>query len=144
MFPYSWRRRWNLRTRPTRRGPMRFRPQVEGLEERVVPAVLMVLNTNDAGPCSLRAAITQANADTSADTIEFAQNLAGQTINLTTTDTTSLKGPGGLDATSARRRSRSPATLPSTAAPVASPWPAPPLRRPFASSRCSTPTAPPR
>jgi hypothetical protein len=43
-------------------------------------AILTVTNTNDAGAGSLRAAIASANADVNADTIVFAQALAGQTI----------------------------------------------------------------
>lgn len=56
---------------------LRFRNPVlelEHLERRVVPATLLVTNTNDSGTGSLRAAITQANLDTIADTIQFAIN----------------------------------------------------------------------
>jgi protocatechuate 3,4-dioxygenase beta subunit len=50
------------------------------LEGRVVPADIPVLNTNDAGPGSLRAAIVKANADTGEDRIIFDIGNAGQVI----------------------------------------------------------------
>ena len=74
-------------------GPVRHpRPVVtrlglERLEEREVPAVFMVTNLSDAGPGSLRAAIAQVNSlppTPVRPVIEFAPNLAHQTINLTT------------------------------------------------------------
>jgi hypothetical protein len=43
----------------------------------VVPAVITVLNTDDAGAGSLRDAITQADQDTAPDTITFAPRLTG-------------------------------------------------------------------
>jgi Ca2+-binding RTX toxin-like protein len=46
-------------------------------------ATLTVTNTNDTGAGSLRAAIASANTNVDADTIVFAQGLAGQTIALT-------------------------------------------------------------
>jgi hypothetical protein len=58
-----------------------YRPQLLALEERVAPATLTVFNLNDHGPGSLRAAISASSAG---DTINFAPNLAGGTINLTT------------------------------------------------------------
>ena len=66
------------------RGPApqrhRFRPRLEGLEDRTVPSTLTVTNNLDSGAGSLRAAIKAAS---SGDTIEFAHTLAGQTITLT-------------------------------------------------------------
>jgi hypothetical protein len=49
----------------------------ERLEGRVVPAVITVMNTDDAGAGSLRDAITQADQDTTPDTITFAPGLTG-------------------------------------------------------------------
>jgi hypothetical protein len=49
-------------TRKTQPAASRFRPRLECLEERAVPAVYNVTNGNDAGVGSLRAAITAANA----------------------------------------------------------------------------------
>ncbi|MBX9579110.1 MAG: hypothetical protein K2X87_02280, partial [Gemmataceae bacterium] len=61
--------------RPTaparRRRPVPLR--VEGLEDRSVPAVLTVTNTDDSGPGSLREAILDSNASAGVrDTIAFA------------------------------------------------------------------------
>lgn len=51
------------RTRPRRGNPRTaFRPRVEGLEERSVPAAFTVTSTADSGPGSLRQAILDANA----------------------------------------------------------------------------------
>ena len=46
--------------------------------------IITVTNTNDSGTGSLRAAIATANAGVSGETINFASNLAGGTIHLTT------------------------------------------------------------
>ena len=82
--------------RPTRqarrRGRHQLRPTVNLLEDRlllaIAPQTYTVMNTNDSGRGSLRAAIASANADSYSgsafDTINFAFNLAGQTIDLTT------------------------------------------------------------
>lgn len=61
-------------------------------------ATFQVSNLNDAGPGSLRDAITQANAAAGADTVTFAPGLTG-TITLTTGDldvtgATDIQGPG--------------------------------------------------
>lgn len=65
------------------RSPFRTRPSVEGLEDRLAPAVFTVANTNDAGPGSFRSAIAAANALPGADTITFDIAGAGvRTINL--------------------------------------------------------------
>jgi hypothetical protein len=56
-----------------------FRPRLEALEDRWVPAILTVTTTADSGPGSLRADIAAAHAG---DTIVFDPSLAGQTIDL--------------------------------------------------------------
>src|SRR5688572_92516 len=53
------------------------RPRVEALEDRCLLATFTVVNTDDAGPGSLREAITQANLDPAQDTIEFAPGVTG-------------------------------------------------------------------
>ena len=62
-------------------------------------ATFIVNNTNDSGLGSLRRAIANANLATGLDTIEFANNLSGQTITLTSgeleiTDDLTLNGLG--------------------------------------------------
>jgi hypothetical protein len=76
-----------------RRPKRTFRPGLEVLEDRAVPAATFtVTNLADAGPGSLRQAIADANADpTSADTIVFQPGLTG-TITLTTGQLT-VTGP---------------------------------------------------
>src|SRR5215467_5125767 len=64
--------------------PHRFRPQLEVLEGRALPSILMVTNNSDpfpvvSGDGSLRGEIAAA---ASGDTIEFAGNVHGQTITL--------------------------------------------------------------
>jgi len=69
------------KTKPKER--RRYRPSLELLEDRMAPATFTVINTNDAGPGSLRQAILNANAAVGTDTIKF--NIFGggfQTINL--------------------------------------------------------------
>jgi hypothetical protein len=75
-----------------------FRPRLEPLEDRSVPATFTVLNLADGGAGSLRQAVLDANALAGADTIDFADGLLG-TIGLTTgqlsiTDHLTIDGPG--------------------------------------------------
>src|SRR5262245_40253933 len=56
----------------SRQLPRRFRPALEPLEDRVVPAAFVVTSLADSGADSLRAAIEAANALPDADTISFA------------------------------------------------------------------------
>jgi hypothetical protein len=61
-----------------------FRPRLEALEDRQMPSVMLVTNTNNAGGGSLRQAILDANANPGPDTIEFdIEPGGGQTIALT-------------------------------------------------------------
>ena len=74
----------------------RFRPRLEGLEERTVLSTLTVTNNLDSGAGSLRAAIKAAG---SGDTIVFAPTLDGQTITLTSGElaiskSLDIEGPG--------------------------------------------------
>src|SRR5262249_23660160 len=57
--------------RPRGRKPSPFRPWVEELEGRRLPAVFVVTNTNDSGAGSLRQAILTANQTPGLDTIQF-------------------------------------------------------------------------
>ena len=59
------------------------RRTIEVLEDRTLLTAFTVVNTNDSGAGSLRAAIEAANAGGGADTISFDAALAGQTIVLT-------------------------------------------------------------
>jgi hypothetical protein len=68
----------NFRITLTNRSPTgstpnrcRYRPRLELLEGRLAPATFTVLNTNDAGADSLRAAVLGANVTPGADTINF-------------------------------------------------------------------------
>jgi hypothetical protein len=68
---------------PERRVVSRARLRVEPLEDRMLlSSTFTVTNTNDSGPGSLRAAITQVNQDTQpgTDTITFAIGSGAQTI----------------------------------------------------------------
>ena len=72
MWFSSWLRNRNVS--PKRRPAHRFRPQLEVLEDRAVPATFMVNTTadvlgHDNGILSLRQAIIDANASPNADTI---------------------------------------------------------------------------
>jgi hypothetical protein len=79
-----------------------FRPEFEGLEDRRVPATLMVTTlqdeTTNAATLSLREAITQANNQAGDDMITFSSGLSG-TIQLATslpamTSNIAIQGPG--------------------------------------------------
>ena len=74
---------------------------LERLERREVLANYIVLNTADAGPGSLRAAIALANADTDTDTIEFNLAAGPQTIQLQSTleisNSVDIVGPGSAN-----------------------------------------------
>src|SRR4051812_46561297 len=86
-----------------RRQPHRFRPGLEALEERAVPASFNVTTTVDGGAGSLRQAILDANDRPGADTGTFDPTVFGtdQTITLTggelpltgTSGATTLLGP---------------------------------------------------
>jgi len=71
----------------------------EHLEDRSLLAVLWVTTADDSGDGSLRWAIAQANSAPGADTIQFASELADQTITLTLgqlriMDDVTISGPG--------------------------------------------------
>jgi hypothetical protein len=72
----------------SRRRPRPFRPAVESLEAREVLSTFLVLNTNDSGAGSLRAAITRVNQDVGnpgMDEIDFRlSGTTAHTINLRT------------------------------------------------------------
>lgn len=73
-------------------------PQLLALEDRCLPSTFPVLNLNDSGPHSLRAAVAAANANPGPDTITFADHLHG-TIRLTSgalpiNDSVTINGPG--------------------------------------------------
>src|SRR5262249_26527931 len=68
-------------------------------EDRTLPSTFTVTNLLDSGPGSLRAAVSAANTNPGADTINFASGLSG-TIPLTSgelsiTDALAIDGPGG-------------------------------------------------
>lgn len=75
-----------------------FRPRVEGLESRLVPATFTVKNLNDAGTSSLRQAVLDANVTTAADTIVFKPGLEGTIIlaggEILITNNLTVTGPG--------------------------------------------------
>src|SRR5262249_3442311 len=82
---YALSGRWLRRRTPTRApasGRRGLRLRLEQLEDRSVPSTFTVLNLNDGGSDSLRAAIAAANANPDADVIRFANGLNG-TIALT-------------------------------------------------------------
>ena len=56
---------------------------IERLENWVVPSTIMVMNIDDSGAGSLRAAIQQADVEAAQDTITFASSVTG-TISLST------------------------------------------------------------
>ena len=89
----------------TRRRPARFWG-IEALECRVVPATILVSSPADSGPNTLRAAITQADLDTTPDTIQFAPAVTG-TITLVSalpdlSTAIDIEGPGPSVLTVAR------------------------------------------
>src|SRR5262245_30978657 len=103
----SWIRQLFARpsTRPLRKAPVRRRPHVEALEDRLAPAAYHVTSLLDDGSAgTLRAAINQANANPGADTIDFAPGLTG-TLRLTLgqlpsiTDALTMSGPGAAKLT---------------------------------------------
>jgi predicted outer membrane repeat protein len=71
---------------------------LEPLEGRIAPATITVLNANDSGAGSLRAAIEQANRDSAQDTIDFAPAVTGTITLLSALPDLStdmvLSGPG--------------------------------------------------
>ena len=74
-----------------------FRPCLDFLEDRTLPTTFMVMNTQDSGLASLRAAILAANANPGSDTLLFTPAMGG-TITLTggqlsITDGLTLLGP---------------------------------------------------
>ena len=73
--------------------PRRVRPRLTHLEDRAVPAVFTVTTPADAGPGSLREAIARANDEATNpgfDSVQFAPDLFGRTIALSTAADTSL------------------------------------------------------
>jgi hypothetical protein len=79
----------------TRRKDSTYRPRLQILEDRTVPTTLTVTSTADSGTGSLRAAIAAAH---NGDTIDFAHDLSGKTIHLSTElafgTSLDIKGPG--------------------------------------------------
>lgn len=96
-------RRWLMsalsNTEPRRKCRRRLRQNhlaVESLETRELLTTFSVANLNDAGPGSLRDAISQANTNPGADTITFA-TLGKITLSsgeLAITDSVTITGPG--------------------------------------------------
>lgn len=98
MFPFYWlstlqkqyRSRFRQSTRARQHGNRHActpciaratpRHAVELLEDRMLLTAFTVVNTNDSGEGSLRAAIEAANANAGADTISFDASLRGRTI----------------------------------------------------------------
>jgi hypothetical protein len=102
MFASFLSRLWRSPRRRPAKGPPRFRPQLVPLEDRTLPSTFMVLNLNDSGPGSLRAAV-QAADSTSGASIDFAPSLYG-TITLTSgqlnlTRSMTIDGPGASSLT---------------------------------------------
>ncbi len=97
LFPWLRNPMGNRARRAQPRPPApRFRPRLEALEGRCVPATLKVTNLLDSGPGSLRYEIAQAK---SGDTIAFDKKLDGGTITLTTGEldinkSLTIQGPG--------------------------------------------------
>ena len=70
----------------------------EILEARIAPATFTVINLSDSGVGSLRQAVLDSEANTTADTITFAKNLTGNIVlttgQLSITQPLKVKGPG--------------------------------------------------
>ena len=96
---------WHRVPRARSRRPSRL-PGPERLEGRVVPAAITVMSPGDSGPGSLRAAITQADVDTTPDTIMFAPSVTGTITLLSALPDLSaditIDGPGASVLTVAR------------------------------------------
>jgi hypothetical protein len=97
--------RWSVAVGARRDRRQWARPALEPLEDRALLAVITVLNTNDAGPGSLRDALVQATSE-SGDTITFAPTVTG-TITLTSalpdlSSNLTIDGPGASVLTVAR------------------------------------------
>ena len=75
------------------------RAAIEALEPRRLMSTILVTTLADSGAGSLRAAITQANADNASDTIQFQSGLGGD-IQLSTVGDTTF-GPSALGVTGA-------------------------------------------
>jgi titin len=75
--------------RAARRWPRGYRPLIEALEDRCVPATYTVTNTLDAGLGSLRQAILDVNSDSTPDLIDF--NIPGSGV-----QTIAVGNPTGL------------------------------------------------
>lgn len=92
----SWLHKWAPARKPPADRPAAFCPRLEVLESRDVPSALTVTNTLDTGKGSLRYEIDHAGKNS---TIDFAPNLSGQTITLTSGEIAiskgiTIKGPG--------------------------------------------------
>ncbi len=111
-FGSLFRRRSSRAPSPKAARPPGRRIGLEGLENRQLPSVFTVTNTNDSGNGSLRAAITNVDDGSGGDTIAFSIGKGAQTIQVhsalpsilvsTTIDGTSQPGyvshpPGTLD-----------------------------------------------
>ncbi len=94
------------RSKPIEPKPLRrFRPRIEWVEDRLLLATFMVANLNDAGPGSLREALTQSNAIPGGNEIDFA--VAG-TITLTSGDLPAITSQVNINGTTAPGFERTP------------------------------------
>ncbi len=92
-------------TSTRRRSRTTFRPRLESLEVRLTPTTYTVSSLADSGADSLRAAITSANADTTADEIDF--SVAG-VIQLTSGALPAITNTVKIDGTTAPGFSNAP------------------------------------